>query len=218
MRSFEERKEEIFRRSEKRIIQRKKIVKRVVLTCVPLVLCLTVVSGYLTLGGFGRMDDAAPESAMEPNYGIVMDSMNANGAVPETPEMADVPDAPAGMAAAQLVSVCAQTDGMERIHTDQQILQQLQDLLPIKMSSADADHYPESVPENTDMQITEGVTSGGQGDFGAQYVCTLTLTYEDGRTVTYTVLEDRISGAESIRTLTEEQVQWLESLCEEETP
>ena len=153
---------------------------------------------------------------MEPNYGLIMDSAISNGsAVPETPEM---PEAPAGMVAAQLISVRTQTEGAEQVHTDQQILQQLQSLLPVKMSSADSARYPESAPEDADIQTTEGVTSDGQGNFGAQYVCTLTLTYEDGRTVTYTVLEDRISGAESIRMLTEEQVQWLESLCEEETP
>lgn len=84
MRSFEERKEEIFRRSEKRIIQRKKNIKRVVLSCVPLMLCVTVVSGYLTLGGFGRFDNAAPESAgMEPNYGMIADS---NEAICDCPE------------------------------------------------------------------------------------------------------------------------------------
>ena len=209
MRSFEQRKEEIFRRSEKRIIQRRKNTWRLIVTCVPLVLCIGIASGYWALGGFGKMDSAAPESAMEPNYSAVMDSADENGAVPEAPE---------SMASAQLISVCAQTEGTEKVHTDQQILQQLQSLLPVKMSSADSAHYSESAPEDADIQTTEGAIAGGQGDFGTQYVCTLTLNYEDGRTVTYTVLGDRISGAESIRTLTAEQVQWLESLCEEETP
>lgn len=74
MRSFEERKEEIFRRSEKRIAQRKKNIKRVVATCVPLVLCVTALTGYLTLGG-GMEKASAPEANWQ---GAMMDSV-ANG-------------------------------------------------------------------------------------------------------------------------------------------
>ena len=44
MRSFEERKEEIFSRSRARIAQRKKTVRRVLVTCVPLVLCSMIMA------------------------------------------------------------------------------------------------------------------------------------------------------------------------------
>ena len=75
MRSFEERKEEIFRRSEAKIAQRKKNIKRVVATCVPLVLCVTALTGYLTLGG--SMEKAsAPEAPWQ--EGAMMDAI-ANG-------------------------------------------------------------------------------------------------------------------------------------------
>ena len=75
MRSFEERKEEIFRRSEQKIAQRKKNIKRVVATCVPLVLCVSALTGYLTLGG--SMEKAsAPEAPWQ--GGAMMDSV-ANG-------------------------------------------------------------------------------------------------------------------------------------------
>ena len=74
MRNFEERKEEIFRRSQAKIAQRKKTVRRVVLSCVPVALCVGMASGYLALGGFGRSDSAAPEANMSPNYGMVAGS------------------------------------------------------------------------------------------------------------------------------------------------
>ena len=75
MRNFEERKEEIFRRSEAKIAQRKKNIKRVVATCVPLVLCVTALTGYLTLGG--SMEKAsAPEAPWQ--EGAMMDAI-ANG-------------------------------------------------------------------------------------------------------------------------------------------
>ena len=75
MRSFEERKEEIFRRSEAKIAQRKKNIKRVVATCVPLVLCVTALTGYLTLGG--SMEKAsAPETNRQDS--AMMDAI-ANG-------------------------------------------------------------------------------------------------------------------------------------------
>ena len=81
MRSFEERKEEIFRRSEAKIAQRKKNIKRVVATCVPLVLCVTALTGYLTLGG--SMEKA---SAPEANWqGSAMMESIISGAEGEMP-------------------------------------------------------------------------------------------------------------------------------------
>lgn len=74
MRSFEERKEEIFRRSEKKIAHRKKTVRQVIATCVPLVLCLGTLSGIWLLRGPTKMDNAAPEAAgSDLNYGMVAD-------------------------------------------------------------------------------------------------------------------------------------------------
>lgn len=74
MRSFEERKEEIFRRSEKKIAHRKKTVRQVIATCVPLVLCLGTLSGIWLLRGPTKMDNAAPGAAgSDLNYGMVAD-------------------------------------------------------------------------------------------------------------------------------------------------
>ena len=61
MRNFEERKAEVFRRSEKRIKERKQRKNHILMTCIPLVLCLTIFGAFL----FPQMDDLrqAPESS-----------------------------------------------------------------------------------------------------------------------------------------------------------
>lgn len=63
MRNFEERKTEVFRRSEKRIKERKQRRNNILMTCIPLVLCLTIFGAFL----FPQMDDLkqAPESSNE---------------------------------------------------------------------------------------------------------------------------------------------------------
>ena len=63
MRNFEERKAEVFRRSEKRIKERRARRNHILMTCIPLVLCLTIFGAFL----FPQMDDLkqAPESSNE---------------------------------------------------------------------------------------------------------------------------------------------------------
>ena len=63
MRNFEERKAEVFRRSEKRIKERKQRRNHMLMACIPLVLCLTIFGAFL----FPQMDDfkQAPESSNE---------------------------------------------------------------------------------------------------------------------------------------------------------
>ena len=47
MRNFEERKAEVFRRSEKRIKERKARRKHILMACIPLVLCITILGAFL---------------------------------------------------------------------------------------------------------------------------------------------------------------------------
>lgn len=63
MRNFEERKAEVFRRSVKRIKERKQRRNHILMTCIPLVLCLTIFGAFL----FPQLDDLkqAPESNNE---------------------------------------------------------------------------------------------------------------------------------------------------------
>ena len=50
MRNFEERKAEVFRRSEKRIKERKQRRNHILMTCIPLVLCITLFSALFLPG------------------------------------------------------------------------------------------------------------------------------------------------------------------------
>ena len=51
MRNFEERKAEVFRRSEKRIKERKQRRNHLIMACLPLVLCITILGAFLFPGG-----------------------------------------------------------------------------------------------------------------------------------------------------------------------
>ena len=51
MRNFEERKAEVFRRSEKRIQERKQRRNHLIMACLPLVLCITILGAFLFPGG-----------------------------------------------------------------------------------------------------------------------------------------------------------------------
>ena len=70
MRNFEERKAEVFRRSEKRIKERKQRRNHMLMACIPLVLCLTIFGAFL----FPQMDDfkQAPESNNEHYFSEAM--------------------------------------------------------------------------------------------------------------------------------------------------
>ena len=59
MRNFEERKAEVFRRSEKRIKERKQRRNHILMACIPLVLCITI------LGAFLR-PNVTPDGAADP--------------------------------------------------------------------------------------------------------------------------------------------------------
>ena len=51
MRNFEERKAEVFRRSDKRIKERKQRRNHLIMACLPLVLCITILGAFLFPGG-----------------------------------------------------------------------------------------------------------------------------------------------------------------------
>lgn len=153
MRSFEERKEEIFRRSQQRIAQRKKTVKRVVLTCVPLVLCVTALTGYFALAGFGKMDLAAPESAMEPNYSLQDREEMVEADMAETPECA-MP---------QLVAATWQQQDGEKTCTDPQQLQQL--LWDLEDTADKENTYQGTSGQGEPIRITVIYDHGGQEQY-----------------------------------------------------
>ena len=69
MRNFEERKAEVFRRSEKRIKERKQRRNHILMACIPLVLCITILGAFLRPGV--TSDGAADPGDTRP----VMDGM-----------------------------------------------------------------------------------------------------------------------------------------------
>lgn len=87
MRDFEQRKEEIFARSKEKIARRKRNTKRILLTCIPLMLCVCLAGGYMAMGGLFATKDMAMEnmSAGDIYYGAD---------VPESPEMAPMENIP----------------------------------------------------------------------------------------------------------------------------
>ena len=69
MRNFEERIAEIYRRSEKILQQRRKRRKHILMVCIPLVLCVTVL-GALSMPSMMPKGDAAPENMLADTNGI----------------------------------------------------------------------------------------------------------------------------------------------------
>ena len=182
------------RRSQMRIEKRKKTVKRTILACVPVVLCLTVVSGYLTLGGFGRATEAAPGAGQMPHADfadkIVMESaMEPAEAAPMDPAE---PEAAATSACLELMR-----QGVWYYYTD-----------------------PEQV--DTFAQIlNEPKTGTVEGDAAAEEngstaeVCTVIFTHPDGVQEQFTLTGDRMEDSNgTIYLLTEEQSQWLYNLMQ----
>ena len=73
MRNFEERKAEVFRRSEKRIKERKQRRNHILMACIPLVLCITILSAFLC-------PNVTPDGAADPgDTRPVVDGMGSDG-------------------------------------------------------------------------------------------------------------------------------------------
>jgi len=102
MRDLQECQAEVFRRSEKRIQERTCRRKRIVMTCVPLVLCL-VIAGTMMLPGRPSTDMTAPENVQEPGSAAPIDGVSGAG-------VWDVPD---GQVNYGVPYVCVNGDGSE---------------------------------------------------------------------------------------------------------
>ena len=204
MRNFEERKEEIFRRSEERIARRKKNMKRIDVTCVPLVLCVSVASGYLLLGGFG-MNSASPEANMNPNYGMIADAqesicdgrVEAEGCVPESNFSALAPGSLA-IGSGALYYGYADPDAVDMF---------------LGMLEA-PEHVLENAGDADNKTYGSGEVTGGKIIDDEPY--NVVLTNPDGTQVWYTLRGNQLTRQDGATyTLTDEQVQWLVGLMEE---
>ena len=204
MRNFEERKEEIFRRSQARIAQRKKTVRRVVLACVPVVLCVGLASGYLALGSFGRSDSAVNESMMEsPNYGMMADSeieLNGNeicDCPPEAPEMAP-----------EIAESEVRLEIGNRVYTDWTVVDTFLAMVDVQQVT------PETTGTDGKTNNTGGVTGENIIQDDPYPVC---LHYPDGSEVWFILRGNHLTWVDGNTQLqlTDDQVQWLYGLMEE---
>ena len=205
MRDFEQRKEEIFARGKERIAQRKKNTKRVVTACVPLVLCLGIATGWMTLGNFGHkaFDAAAPESEM------VMDSIAAGDTIyggAEVPMENGNPAAPEANAPA-VISLELSRDGRSFRYTEPEIVDMFLKILEdqtvgsSQIDATDGDHTPESEPD--------------PGKLIEDKPYPVKLTYPDGREVCYILRGTQLTSQDGQQyMLTEEQASILHKLLE----
>lgn len=197
MRTFEERKEEIFHRSQMRIAKRRKTVYRVILSCVPVVLCVSVVSGYLLLGGFG-MNSAAPEANMSPNYSM-QDSVEANQ----------------GMAMGPLsVQIGNGTDA--KTCTDPVLLQLFMEEGDTVLGFYDRAPEMESAQEPDTKYGAAGSKCPSAEDIIDAEPYPIAVTYMDGTTVWFTLRGNRLTREDGeTYMITDEQAAALRAFLEE---
>lgn len=205
MKSFEERKEAILSRSAAKIAKGKKTRRCFVATCVPLVLCLTLVSGWVLAGGVG-LDGAAMESAVE------SDNMMPESAVDPQLHygMDNSPLESPASSGRVIVAVKLISNGRVQVSTSQVLFQALE--------KAFAQRVPASEPGgNVTANGSEDAKTGFEGDpiEGDPYV--LTVVYQDGSEVRYTLRGTQLTSADGKATyiLAEEAAQQLQQLQEE---
>ena len=223
MRSFEQRKEEIFARGKARIAQRKKTARRVVMTCVPLVLCVCIAGGWLTLRNGGRklaLDSAPPESALSDqlSYGDVPcdDGIYNGAAVPEDPKWADKPDAdvpnddaaePAGG------TLKLYRKGMVFTYTEQEIVALFTGMLE------GTSFGPGSADASADWQKVEYGFAADPSQLITDDQYLVKLTDPQGGEILFTLRGARLTRQDGqTYILTEEQASILHKLLEEEWP
>lgn len=202
MRNFEERKEEIFRRSQVRIAKRRKTAYRVIAACVPVVLCVSVVSGYLLLGGFG-MKSAAPEANMSPNYSM-QDCVEENMGVAMDPLSMQIGNG---------------TDA--RTCTDPVLLQLFADVAADQAPGLEApESATEPVTESTQESDTKYGAAGSKCPSAEDIIDAepypIAVTYMDGTTVWFTLRGNRLTREDGQTCmLTDEQAAALRAFLEE---
>lgn len=201
MRNFEERRAEIFRRSENRIKERKRNRNRILAVCIPLCLVLTVCAvSFLPEMGTKGMNAAPSEDMLLPEY--------------------------AGINTACSVKVELITEGAEYKPLLQQPFVSTEDAAQFyySMESALAPARGEQQKEQDKLTDSsenineEEFTLGGAGDPLPGY--RITFTMEDGTNVIYTlngyVLEKNTDDAQAFLTQSQrtQLVKMLESMTE----
>ena len=205
MRDFEQRKEEIFARGKEKIARRKKITKRVVMTCVPVCLCVCIAGGWLALGGFGMSDKAASEANMAMDSVAYGDTIYGGA---EVPMENGKPAAPEANAPA-VISLELSRDGRSFYYTEPEIVDMF-----LKILEGESTEIPDAqVPDDIGEFIANFNPDPGKLIEDKPYP--VKLTHPDGREAWFILRGTQLTSQDGLQyTLTREEASILHKLME----
>ena len=172
MRNIQECYEEVLRRSEERIIERKKRRSHILAVCIPLLLCVTIFAGFL-LPGFGiGTDMAAPEAAL-PLYNA--ESAMGDGAV------------------ILMDSVEVVGNGLSHKYTSPEDVREIMDFITTIVTTPQTNTTAETFDILTDSSLTDdSLTMPGEDALGKGYQ--ITLLHSSGIAEEYTLLGSALTN------------------------
>ena len=189
MRNFEERKAEVFRRSEKRIKERKARRNHILMACIPLVLCITL------LGAFLR-PDVTPDGALDPaETSPVVDGM---GNPIQSPSLT-----------CPIAKITVSGNGISQMYTEVETLLLISDQLYSYSTRAPEsnDITNEAVPgEGEDRKENTDDMSGIISD-SANAAYTITLVTHEGTKTEYQLSGNTLKNLFSDQSYTLSQIQ-----------
>lgn len=190
MKNFEQRKAEIFRRSEDRINQRKRKRNRVIAVCIPAFICIATLSVAILT----KINPVKNDFALEDNFGTIENDIAVGSIVCSYTE----------------VEVKTDDNSHNQRFTDKvqvtQIFSCVQTLYNADGSASDAD---DSIKQSTETK-DENKSSADSLNLGY----TLTFITEDGSKTVYTLKGNKLkeSSTNQTLTLTESQLSKLKAV------
>lgn len=180
MKDFQERRAEIFRRSEKRIAQRRRR-NRAIMSCVPLVICIAVLSAVKL-----PFLSAHKDGTNSPSEQIAMDTA-----------------APSDGASDSVIcsAVKIQASGAEGIFSktveDPEQIEAITSIIESIYVGADTSSKEDTPPDCAVPSGSGAAGSSSPGDNKAYMVYTITVELSDGSERSYTVSDERFTDVES---------------------
>ena len=197
MRNFEERKAEVFRRSEKRIKERKQRRNHILMACIPLVLCITLLGAFLFPG-------AAPEDPGNPTF----DGLAGGG----------VTEAEYASLTCSIAKITVQGSGLSKSYTNVSEILLITDQLyscGTRVPETNGATNNGIRPEGEDGKEEVGDVCGSIPD-SANTGYTITLIMHDGETTEYYLAGDTLKNLTAKQTyrLNQTQVNELHKLLD----
>ena len=172
MRNIQECYEEVLRRSEERIIERKKRRSHILAACIPLLLCVTIFAGFL-LPGFGIGTDMATPEAGHPLYHA--ESAMEDGAVILTD------------------SVEVVGNGLAHRFTSPEDVQEIMDFIEAIVTTPQTNATTDTFEFITEDSLTDdSLTMPGEDTLGKGYQ--ITLLHSSGIAEEYTLLGSALTN------------------------